>query len=149
MTAAHPRNAGFTLLEAIVALTIMAMALIPMVSFISQSADALTRAGDANERSLVTQSALALMDPINPMVEPEGSLPLDEEVTVSWRSEVLVPPSDGIRVGTLLAGFRLGFYGVQVEVSRSGAPWYTFDLRKVGYERIQRSLPFDQGGAAE
>jgi general secretion pathway protein I len=130
-------TAGFTLLEAIVALTVMAIALIPLVTFIAQSADQLTRAGDANEQSLVTQSVLALMDPVNPMAEPEGTLPLDEEIEVTWRAEVIAPAAEGTLVGTQLTGFRIGFYGVNVAVTRSGQPWFDFAMRKVGYQNLR------------
>ncbi|MGE3477276.1 MAG: hypothetical protein AB7H70_15845 [Rhodospirillaceae bacterium] len=133
----HTASAGFTLLEAIVALTVMAAALIPLITFIAQSSDQLMRAADANERSIVSQSVLALMDPINPMAEPEGTLPLDEEISVSWKSETIVPPNDGAIVGTLLPGFRVGFYGVSVSVTRGQAPWFGFQMRKVGYQNMR------------
>ena len=132
-------SAGFTLLEAIVALTVMAMALIPLVTFIAQSSDQLMRAGEANERSLVTQSALALMDPVNPMAQPEGTLPLDDEVSVSWRTTAIAPPTEGALIGTQLNGFRIGFYGVTVMVSRGNEPWFDFTLRKVGYQNMRAS----------
>lgn len=137
-------SAGFTLLEAIVALTVMALALIPLITFIAQSSDQLMRAADANERSIVSQSVLALMDHINPMAEPEGVLPLDEEISVSWRSEPIVPPNDGAIVGTLLPGFRVGFYGVNVSVTRGDRPWFDFQMRKVGYQNMRgnSSNPF-------
>lgn len=140
--AKSPRHftAGFTLLEAIVALTVMGLSLIPLMSYISQSAEQLERAADANEKSLVMQSTLALMDPINPMAEPEGRLPLDERLQVIWRSAVVLEPPEGLLVGAPLSGFRLGFYAVHVDVTRDGAAWLDFDMRKVGYVRIQGFL---------
>jgi Tfp pilus assembly protein PilV len=135
-------TAGFTLLEAIVALTVMALALIPLVSFIAQAANELQRAGDSNERSFVTQSVLALMDPINPMEEPKGELPLDGHIYVSWRSDTIVDPPEGLLAGAALSGFRLGFYTVHVSVSRDRDSWFEFDLRKVGYTRLQTLSPF-------
>ena len=90
---------GFTLLEAIVALAVLALALVPMVAFVSQSANELLRAGESNERSFVMQSALALMEPINPMVEAQGSLALDRNITMTWDSTAIVEPNPGINVG--------------------------------------------------
>jgi Tfp pilus assembly protein PilV len=133
-------TAGFTLLEAIVALTVMAVALIPLVTFIAQSADQLVRAGEANERSLVTQSVLALMDPLNPMAEPEGNLPIDDEVAVAWRSVEIAPPPEGLLVATHLSGYRMGFYGVTVSVTRANQPWFDFTMRKVGYQNMRTGL---------
>lgn len=136
-------SAGFTLLEAIVALAVLALALIPLVTFIAQSSDSLMRAAEANDRSVVMQSALALMDPVNPLAEPEGELPLDERISVAWRSDVIVAPPEGMLLGTPLTGYRIGFYGVTVSVSRDRAPWFDFEMRKVGYENLRpQNSPF-------
>lgn len=133
-----PRStAGFTLLEAIVALTVMAAALIPLVTFIAQSADQLVRAGEANERSLVHQSVLALMDPVNPMAEPEGVLPLDDEISVSWRAQEIAASKTAL-VGTQLNGYRIGFYAILVSVSRNNEAWFDFTMRKVGYQNTRQ-----------
>ena len=131
-------TAGFTLLEAIVALTVMALALIPLISFIAQSSDQLMRAGAANEQSMVMQSVLALMDPVNPMAEPKGTLPLDETISVSWWSDVIAPPPEGSLVRTHISGFRIGFYGVTVSVTRDEQPWFEFKMRKVGYQNLRQ-----------
>lgn len=133
---------GFTLLEAIVALAVMAMALIPMVAFVSQSANELQRAGESNERSFVMQSALALMDPINPMTEAQGTLPLDRNITIMWESQPIVEPNPGIQVGSGLPAYRLGFYKVHVSLLRDRETWFDFDMRKVGYEKTNQEMPF-------
>src|SRR4051812_38708749 len=114
---------GFTLLEAIVALAVMAMALIPMVAFVAQAANELMHAGESNERSFVMQSALALMEPINPMAEAQGSLPLDRNITMTWESAAIVEPNPGINVGAGLPAYRLGFYKVHVSLLRGPDPW--------------------------
>lgn len=138
------RQEGFTLLEAIVAITIVGLTLLPLVSFIAQAANQLERAADSNERSLVMQSAVALMTPVNPLVEPEGQLPLDKDVTVSWRSDTLVEPNTNALLGAGLGGYQLGFYKIHVVVSRADTPeWFAFDLRKVGYGRFTSAFdPF-------
>ena len=133
---------GFTLLEAIVALAVMSLALIPLVSFVAQSANELVLAGEANERSFTMQSALALMEPVNPMAEPKGSLVLDPTISVSWDSQEIVKPNDAPLIGSGLANFRLGFYTTHVTVFRNNAPWFLFDMRKVGYEKFSSGMPF-------
>ena len=133
---------GFTLLEAIVALAIIGLALIPLVSYIAQAADALQRASESNDRSVAMQAALALMEPVNPMTEPQGQLPIDDTVSVEWHSDVAVAPNPGVLVGGGLASYRLGFYIVHVTLSREGEPsWFSFDLRKTGYQRLGSSFP--------
>lgn len=136
-TSRRPGQEGFTLLEAIVAITIIALTLLPLVSYIGQAANQLERAADSNDRSLVMQSALALMTPVNPLLEPEGNLPLDQDVSIAWQSETLVQPNTTALLGAGLGGYRLGFYKIHVVVSRADTPeWFAFDLRKVGYDRF-------------
>jgi general secretion pathway protein I len=133
----RPTECGFTLLEAIVALTLLGLALVPMVSFISESADQLSRVAESNERSFATQAAVALLDPINPMEDPEGEESLGQNLTVRWNSDLIIPPNDGPQIGMGLPGFRIGFYDVRVSLHRSPSePWFEFDLRKVGYQKI-------------
>jgi hypothetical protein len=123
------------LLEAIVAMVIVGAALLPLLSFISQAARQLTAVADANERSLAMENALALVEPINPMAEPQGQIALDRNHTLLWRSEEIVTPKPQVLVGAGLAAYKLGLYRMEVTISRDGASWFSFDVRKVGYER--------------
>jgi prepilin-type N-terminal cleavage/methylation domain-containing protein len=137
-TALRRRGAsrGFTLLEAIVAVAIVGIALIPVITFISQMVGAVARAGDSNARSLAKQSIIELLEPLNPLETPMGD---DEvgELLIHWETTDIIPPNKDIRVGAGLAGFSLGFYNVTVSVARAkSGPWFSFDLRKVGYKRI-------------
>ena len=128
---------GFTLLEAIVALTLLGLALVPMLSFISQSTDQLNRVAESNERSFAMQSAIAVLSPVNPMEEPEGEESLGQNLLLRWNSDVIIEPNQGPQVGMGLPGFRVGFYNVHVSLFRdTNTPWFDFDMRKVGYRKI-------------
>ncbi len=132
-----PGERGFTLLEAIVALTLLGLALVPMMSFISQSAEQLDRVAESNERSFAMQSAIALLSPVNPMEDPEGEESLGQDLLVRWDSQVILEPNQGPQVGMGLPGFRIGFYDVRVSLLRdTNTPWFDFDMRKVGYRKI-------------
>lgn len=134
------KDAGFTLLEAIIAIAIIGFALIPLVSFLSLSANELSKAAESNERSFVEQAAIAMMGPVNPFQTPSGSTPLNDKISIAWDSKALVPPNKNLVPNSGLPSFRLTFYAVHVIVSRQGAgPWFDFDMRKVGYDAI----PFD------
>ena len=92
------------------------------------------------------QSAVALIDTVNPMDEPQGELPLDKNVTISWQSREIIPANSGALVGAGLPSFRVGFYNVQVSLIRADfGPWFDFEMRKVGYERIRGNLPPGMG----
>lgn len=138
----HLKESGFTLLEAIVALTLLGLALIPMISFVSESASQLARVADNNERSFAVKAAVALLDPINPMENPQGEETIGKDLTVRWSSDIAIPPNDGPQFGTGLAAFRVGFYNVRVSLIRDTDTWFEFDLRKIGYQRINSNPLF-------
>jgi prepilin-type N-terminal cleavage/methylation domain-containing protein len=140
---------GFTLLEAIVALTIMGLALVPLATFVSQSADQLERVAASNERSIAMRSAIAILDPVNPYATPQGETTIGDEITVSWTSTQIIPPADRPQLGSGLPAFRVGFYDVKVSLMRDGStPWFDFDLRKIGYQRISTN-PFARSSSLQ
>ena len=133
---------GFTLLEAIVAIAIVGIALIPIITFVSQMVTGLTRAGDANAKNLAQQSIMELLESMNPLEYPIGDDQIGD-LMIHWESADIIPASSVLRVGVGLPGVSIGFYKVIVSVSRTGAgPWFSFDMRKVGYRRItSKALP--------
>lgn len=140
----RPKERGFTLLEAIVAMTIIGTAALPIMLLVSQSLDQLTRVADANARASAIESALAIIDPVNPLTTPSGQIDLGS-VSFSWNSEVLVSPNDTVQPGTGLVGFFVGFYEVEIDFLKEDQPWFSFSTRKVGYQRVQTGNPFVGG----
>jgi general secretion pathway protein I len=127
---------GFTLLEAIVAVAILGMAIMPLLAFISQSALELRLAGEANVRNLAYQNVLSFIETVNPMDIPNGEADIGT-YHVNWTSQPAVPETFNSVVGFGLPGFRLGFYNMDVQVSRDRAPWFNFVARKMGYHTTQ------------
>jgi general secretion pathway protein I len=124
---------GFTLLEAIIAIAILGIALIPLLSFTSQSVLQLHAAADSNARSIAEQNVLAFLETLNPLDQPTGSTTLGD-LRVQWSSKPLVDQSQNTTPGSALPYYVIGFYSVDVRVSRDGAdPWFEFAARKVGY----------------
>jgi hypothetical protein len=128
-------------LEAIVAVAIIGVALVPILTFISQMTYALTRAGDSNARNLAQQAVIELLEPLNPLENPNGQDQLGD-LLIRWESANIIPPNRQPRPGTGLGGFSIGFYNVTVSVDRvSAGPWFAFDMRKVGYRRLATPVP--------
>lgn len=124
------------LLEAIVAIAIVGIAIIPMVTFVSQMVSALTRAGDVNAQNLAKQAIIELLEPLNPLEQPVGEDQIGD-LALRWVSENVVPPNTVTRVGTGLSGFSMGFYNVTISVDRADRkPWFSFVMRKVGYHSM-------------
>lgn len=134
-----PHQRGFTLLEAIVAVAVLGMALMPLLAFISQSALELRLAGDANARSLAQQNVLAFIETVNPMDQPLGETDLGG-LHVTWVSRETVPQIANSTLGNGMPGFRLGFYDMDVRVYRNRALWFDFGARKFGYHSNQLGL---------
>lgn len=131
----HRRAAqgGFTLLEAIVAMVIMATALLALYSWLSTSTMALNRA-QAQARAIEdARTALALVGDVNPMLEPDGER-VAEPLAVRWRSRPLTGRRPGLsRIG-LPTQFDFILYEMDVEVLRDGRLVRRFDLRRAGWE---------------
>ena len=78
------RVAGFTLLEALVALAIAALCLIPLMSLQRTYIDGQRRHEAALKRTEIQRNALTLLREVNPTDEPEGERLLPPDLTRSW-----------------------------------------------------------------
>lgn len=133
---------GFTLIEAIVAIAIAGIALVPLITFVGQMTTALMRAGDANARSLAQQASIEFLETLNPLEQPIGQDQIGDLI-IRWESRDIIKPNTAMRANTGLAAYSLGFYDVQVTVEQAGrGPWFTFDMRKVGFRiLVSRNFP--------
>lgn len=127
---------GFTFIEAIVSLAVIGVAILPLMALLSQSISQLNRVADAKERAAAMESALSVLDPINPLLNPSGSTMLGT-TAMTWSSVALVEPNQSIQLRAGLAGYSMGFYAVTVSLSRDDQPWFSFEARKAGYRRVQ------------
>ncbi len=83
--------AGFTLLEAIVALTLVATLGLVLFDWVRQSLDAATRIRAEHQRVQALINAQSLVASVNPAAEPEGERSF-EGLSVRWTSRVVSGP---------------------------------------------------------
>ncbi len=130
------RQRGFSLLEAIVALAILASAGMVLFASMNQSVQMVIRAESSREADSALRNALAWMETVNPAQSPQGEQALGE-MTLRWESELAEPARDAM-TGYLQAGlYQVGLYRVRLEIVRDGATIARADLRRVGYLQVR------------
>lgn len=127
------RQRGFTLLEAIVALTIFSMAALALFSWLGTNVNALRRVDERHAALTDARNALALVGTINPMMEPEGERRIGP-LTVRWRSTPMVERKMGRGPGGGASAFDLALVRLHVEVFRGADQVDSFAVTKAGWE---------------
>jgi general secretion pathway protein I len=137
-------GAGFSLIEAVVALALIGGVGIALLSWINSNIDALGRVQDANARAEATVNVLEFMNTVNPMLTPEGKATFGT-YQLTWKATPITAKQDGANYPGGVSLYQLSLYENVVAVaSMGGDPWFSFTLRQVGYKRVRDlRLPFD------
>jgi prepilin-type N-terminal cleavage/methylation domain-containing protein len=133
----RPRE-GFSLIEALVALSIAAMTLTAIFELQQQMIRGQRRAADAMEQVAAQENALALTRDLNPIEEPQGAIQLPEGDTIRWSSEPKTEMRTNAGFPTGDGMFQVQLFTVTVEIERrngrSPAP-LVFD--RMGWRRMR------------
>jgi prepilin-type N-terminal cleavage/methylation domain-containing protein len=139
MTRRKP-SAGFTLLEAMVAIAVLAAVLLPLYELISNVSRSAFRVDEANRRAEIETDALNIMSTINPMDKPAGSIDLGP-YAVRWAAQTLIEPIDGSAYPSGISAFSIGLYNAKVDVTApDGRILVSFPLRMIGYKHVRNAL---------
>ena len=136
------RQSGFSLLEAIIALTIMATTLLALYSWLSANTMALNRTQAVAYSLQDARTALAVVETINPMDQPRGERqipPLD----IRWVARPITELRTGMSRSGTPTQFDLMLYEVDVEVFRDDALSREFRVRKAGWVAARPINPED------
>jgi general secretion pathway protein I len=132
---------GFTLLEAIVAITVFSICAMALYGWLAVNVSALSRIDARSAAVRDGRAALAVLEPVNPMAEPSGSRSLPGGLEVQWDStELQRRPGVGMSGSALI--FDLGLYEMHVVVSRGGREEQRFSVRRAGWVTA-RTVPDD------
>jgi|SRR5690606_14062842 len=127
---------GFSLLEAVVALAILAAAGLALFAAMSQSMQMVGRAEDSRTADAAMRNALAWVEQLNPMEAPSGELQF-LPYTVSWTS-ALVEPARPSATGHLQPGLHdVGLYRLHLVLRRDSVVVREFDVRRIGYRQVR------------
>jgi general secretion pathway protein I len=135
------RQQGFTLLEAVVALALIAAAALPLYAFFSRSLDGLYRAAEANRESQASLTAIAFLSGLNPMERPDGEDVLGP-LRLRWKSRELVPAMDSIGYPRGMGLYQVALYEVTGEIMEQGRVRSTVSIRLIGHRRARQLMPF-------
>jgi len=130
------RQSGFTLMEAIIAMVIMATAGVALLAWMSNTLSSLNRIEAARDRDEATMAALEYLSSINPSQRPEGEMDLGR-YELQWTAETLEPYREGMgpRGGSSL--FQVALYRLEVSVS-DGDREYHFSVRQAGWDQFRQ-----------
>lgn len=127
---------GFSLLEAVVALAILAAAGLALFAAMSQSMQMVGRAEDSRNADAAMRNALAWVEQSNPVDSPSGELAFPP-YTVTWTSALLEPVRPSA-AGNLQPGLHdVGLYRLHLVLRRDGAVVREFDVRRIGWRQVR------------
>lgn len=134
------RQAGFTLLEAIVAMVLISGVGMALFSWINQNISSLHRILESNARAEATTNILEYMGRINPMLTPEGSTDLGS-YRLHWIAQPEGNPRDGKSAPFGVDLYQFALYDARVDVKRqNGLPWFDIKLRMLGYKKVRNLI---------
>lgn len=138
----NSRNQGFTLLEAIVALVLIATTGMALLDWVNNNLMNLNRMQAMQQRNEAIRGALVFMDSVNPLEHPEGSQAIGI-YTFTWQSQLIEPTKDGVSFTGDVGFYQLGLYDVQLTISIDNQIITQFNVRQVGYKQVRKpSLDF-------
>lgn len=137
----HRKQRGFTLMEAIVALVMIATTGMALFSWVNSNIITLQRVQAANARDAATANALQYLHNVNPMATPEGKVTLGSYM-LNWTSEQLTEPRDTAGYPTGNGLYQIAIYQTQARLKTlDGNDWFDFKMQQVGYKKVREIRP--------
>jgi hypothetical protein len=134
-------DAGFTLLEGLVAIALLAGTMAAIFALVGGILNSAHRVGRSNETAQVTLNAMEAMTLVNPMLQESGKIDLGE-YKVSWKSAAITPVSDGSGYPGGVSLYQLALYHSDIRVeAEQGRLLTAFKLRQIGYRRVREPPP--------
>ena len=141
-----PVSAGFTLLEAIVALTIFSAGALTLYGLFNTNLVSLQRVHDVTSHLPAAQRAVTHLSAIDPRHRPEGRIEFDDYAVV-WSARLLEPVRQGQHSSGWMGHYEIGLYRIDFTLSEHGRPVGRYRLRLTGYEKVRGSrAPLDESG---
>lgn len=127
---------GFTLLEALVAMVLLASVGMALLSWVNQLLFSLQRVETAQQRQDIIANALPFVRSLNFTQEPEGEVDLGL-YQIRWQSALLEGPKNNVTQHGIQGNYEMTLYDVAVEVMQDDAVAATFSLRRLGWRQVK------------
>jgi general secretion pathway protein I len=128
---------GFTLIEALVAMVLVATTGMALFSWLNSNIITLNRVQESNRENAATLNAMEYMYNINPMQTPQGQANLGA-YSITWRAEPSTEPREGAGYPQGPSRYQFAMFDTLVELKTpSGEPWFSFALKQVGYKKVR------------
>lgn len=138
MPVAVARQRGFTLLEAIVALSVLAMAAMALYGWLNSSLILLKRVDDVYQSIEAVESALEWVSALDPYQQVEG----EQEIAgalMHWRFVPIGSPQGAHDMHGNLSVNDAQLFTAYITISRDGEQLASFELLQLGLQQ-QRSV---------
>lgn len=136
------RRAGFSLIEALVALAIAAMTLTAIFQLQIQMARGQQRAVEAMAQVTAQENAIALLRELNPMSDPEGEIAIPEGDVIQWTSTPIGRPIVNAGFPSGNGAFEVQRFTVEVTIDRrEGRPPPPLTFERMGWRRLGGADP--------
>lgn len=138
MPVAVARQRGFTLLEAIVALSVLAMAAMALYGWLNSSLILLKRVDDVYQSIEAVESALEWVSTLDPYQQVEG----EQEIAgtlMHWRFVPIGSPQGANDMHGNLSVNDVQLFTAYITISRDGEQLASFELLQLGLQQ-QRSV---------
>jgi general secretion pathway protein I len=133
-------RSGFSLLEAIVALTLISTIGLAIFSWVSGMLISVEKIENNGSRLTVMRNAAEYLSNTNIMEQPSGNAILGP-YQLSWNSELVEPIKTGLNSNSTANEFKVGLYDVNVSVVNANHKEVQFTLRLTGFHG-EEALPF-------
>lgn len=139
---------GLSTLEAIVAVTVMAVAILPLLMVQQQVVREQQRFHAAYVRATAQRNAMAVLREVNPMSALQGHVALSDNQSLDWTSVPLTEPVINAGYPTGDGRFEVVLYRMEARVEfGEGQQPLNFQIERLGWRTVGES-PSDTLGRA-
>ena len=135
-----PRSAGFSVLEAMVALVIFSGAALAFYGLLNTGLVGLTRAEDTARQMAAARYAAERLAAVNPLETEAGQFRFDG-LDIAWSARLLEPVRRSQTVTGGRGHFEVGLFDVAFTVREDGRPLGVWQLRVPGYRKVRGGPP--------